>query len=112
MAPEFFRYRLDAASMDFGAVTDHSAGGDVEYWWWLIQKLTEMHQVPGRYLALFGNERSATYPNGHRNIIHPYLGLKRCPSRSATTVRWLERATVTCASLRRTDRLPGARLFG
>jgi len=70
--PEFFRYMLDAASMDFGAVTDHSAGGDVEYWWWLIQKLTEMHQVPGRYLALFGNERSATYPNGHRNIIHPY----------------------------------------
>ena len=28
--PEFYRYMIDAASMDFGAVTDHSAGGDVE----------------------------------------------------------------------------------
>jgi hypothetical protein len=74
-APEFFRYMIDAASMDFGAVTDHSAGGDVEYWWWITQKLTEMHQVPGRYRALFGYERSATYPNGHRNIIHPYRNI-------------------------------------
>ena len=68
--PDFFRYMIDAASMDFGAVTDHSAGGDNEYWWWLTQKLTEMHQAPGRYLALFGNERSVTFPNGHRNTLH------------------------------------------
>ncbi|MBI3698014.1 MAG: hypothetical protein HY238_24660 [Acidobacteria bacterium] len=70
--PDFFRYTIDAADLDFSAVTDHSAGGDVEYWWWLIQKMSEMHQVPGRYLSLYGYERTATYPNGHRNVIHPY----------------------------------------
>ncbi len=69
---DFFRYMIDAAGMDFGAITDHSAGADNEYWWWLTQKVTEMHQAPGRYLSLFGNERTAVFPHGHRNIIHPY----------------------------------------
>jgi hypothetical protein len=35
---DFFRYMLDATDMDFGAVTDHNAGGDNEYWWWYINK--------------------------------------------------------------------------
>jgi hypothetical protein len=66
---DFFRYMIDAASMDFGAVTDHNAGGDNEYWWWYINKLTDLYFVPNHYVALFGYERSATFPNGHRNII-------------------------------------------
>jgi hypothetical protein len=67
---DFYRYMIDAASMDFGASTDHNAGGDYEYWWWLTQKLTDLHHLPNSYVALFGYERSAIYPNGHRNIIH------------------------------------------
>jgi hypothetical protein len=67
---DFYRYMIDAAAMDFGASTDHNAGGDYEYWWWLTQKLTDVHHLPGSYVALYGYERSAVYPNGHRNIIH------------------------------------------
>lgn len=67
---DFFRYMIDAAAMDYGAITDHSAGGDSEYWWWLIQKVTEMYHVPGRYSSLFGYERTPHWPKGHKNIIH------------------------------------------
>ncbi len=67
---DFFRYMIDAAAMDYGAITDHSAGGDSEYWWWLIQKVTEMYHVPGRYRSLFGYERTPHWPKGHKNIIH------------------------------------------
>jgi hypothetical protein len=72
---DFMRYMFDAARMDFGAITDHNAGGDNEYWWWYTNKLTDLYHVPGRYTAMFGYERSATYPNGHRNIIHPYRNI-------------------------------------
>ena len=39
---DFFRYMIDAADMDFGAITDHNSGGDNEYWWWYINKLTDV----------------------------------------------------------------------
>ncbi|MBN8729137.1 MAG: hypothetical protein J0L64_01250 [Acidobacteria bacterium] len=64
---DFYRYMVDAASMDFGASTDHQ-GGAWPYWWWYTQKMTDMYHVPGLYLPIFGYERSATYPNGHRNM--------------------------------------------
>ena len=67
---DFFRYMIDAAAMDFGAITDHSAGGDYEYWWWLIQKVTEVHHAPGKYWSLFGYERTPHWPIGHKNVIH------------------------------------------
>jgi hypothetical protein len=64
---DFYRYMIDASAMDFGASTDHQ-GGAWPYWWWFTQKMTDMHHVPGSYAAIFGYERSATYPNGHRNM--------------------------------------------
>ena len=64
---DFYRYMIDAASMDFGASTDHQ-GGAWPYWWWYTQKMTDMYHVPGAYVPIFGYERSAIYPNGHRNI--------------------------------------------
>ncbi len=67
---DFYRYMIDSAEMDYGAITDHSVGGDYEYWWWLIQKTTDMHHVPGRYASLFGYERTPHWPKGHKNIIH------------------------------------------
>ncbi len=67
---DFFRYMIDSAALDFGAITDHSAGGDYEYWWWLMQKVTEMYHLPGRYVSLFGYERTPHWPKGHKNIIH------------------------------------------
>ena len=64
---DFYRYMIDAAAMDFGASTDHQ-GGAWPYWWWYTQKMTDMYHVPGAYVPIFGYERSALYPNGHRNM--------------------------------------------
>jgi hypothetical protein len=64
---DFYRYMIDAAAMDFGASTDHQ-GGAWPYWWWYTQKMTDMYFVPGSYVPLFGYERSAQFPFGHRNI--------------------------------------------
>jgi hypothetical protein len=67
--PEFYRYMLDAASMDFGASTDHQGGG-TDYWNFMTQKMTDMYLFPGRYISLYSYERNMGNPDGHRNIIH------------------------------------------
>ncbi|MBI1356238.1 MAG: hypothetical protein GC160_17995 [Acidobacteria bacterium] len=67
--PDFYRYMIDAAAMDFGASTDHQ-GGAWEYWWFYTQKMTDMYHVPGAYTPIYGFERSATQPNGHRNVFY------------------------------------------
>ncbi len=64
---DFYRYMIDASAMDFGASTDHQ-GGAWPYWWWYTQKMTDMYHVPGAYVPIFGYERSAVFPNGHRNM--------------------------------------------
>ncbi len=64
---DFYRYMIDAASMDFGASTDHQ-GGAWPYWWWYTEKMTDMYYVPGAYVPIYGYERSAQYPFGHRNM--------------------------------------------
>jgi hypothetical protein len=64
---DFYRYMIDAASMDFGASTDHQ-GGAWPYWWWYTLKMTDMYYVPGAYVPIYGYERSTQYPFGHRNI--------------------------------------------
>lgn len=76
---DFYRYMLDAASMDFGIISDHQYGGDREYWWWYTEKLADMFYAPERYIPLFGYERSVTYPNGHRNVIHSRRGVEHIP---------------------------------
>ncbi len=67
--PEFYRYMIDAARMDFGASTDHQAGG-TDYWSFLTLKMTDMLHFPERFTTLYGYERNVAYPDGHRNIIH------------------------------------------
>jgi hypothetical protein len=64
---DFYRYMIDAAAMDFGASTDHQ-GGSWPYWWWYTQKMTDMYLAPGAYVPIFGYERSAQWPFGHRNM--------------------------------------------
>ena len=66
---DFYRYMIDAASMDFGASTDHQ-GGSHDYWWWYSQKMTDMYHIPGAYVSLFGFERSVPYPGGHHNVLY------------------------------------------
>jgi hypothetical protein len=62
------RYALDAARLDFLAVTDHTR--DVApYPWWRTQKAADLFHVPGKYLPLYGYERSNNTPTGgHRNV--------------------------------------------
>ena len=66
---EFYRYMIDAAAMDFGASTDHQAGG-TDYWNSMTQKMADMYHFPQRFVPLYGYERNLANPFGHRNIIH------------------------------------------
>ena len=66
---------IDAADMDFGGVTDHQGGGGYEYWWWLTEKSNDLYHVPGSFTPFYGYERSARFPNGHRNIFHTARGV-------------------------------------
>ena len=72
---DFYRYMIDAAGMDFGAVTDHFAGGGHEYWWWLTEKSCDLYHLPRTFTTFYGYERSARFPNGHRNIFHTGRGV-------------------------------------
>ena len=74
-----FRYMMDAGAMDFYLVTDHKGTSDTEYSWWRTEKAEDMFHVPGRFVTLFGYERSLSYPNGHRNIIFAERGNRPIP---------------------------------
>jgi hypothetical protein len=71
---DFYRYMLDAAAMDFGALTDHNSGGDYEYGWWLIEKSCDLFHIPGVFTPFYAYERSVQFPGGHRNILHTRRG--------------------------------------
>jgi len=69
-----YRYAIDAAAMDFLAITEHNFGVEDEYDWWRSQKFADIYRVGSSFVPLFAYERSATYPNGHRNIVFRYRG--------------------------------------
>ena len=69
--PEFYRYMIDAADMDFGASTDHQAGG-TDFWNAMTQKLADMYHFPDRFSTLYGYERNPGNPFGHRNLIYTH----------------------------------------
>ncbi len=75
---DYFRYMMDAASMDTGIVSDHNAGGE-EYTWWRTEKAIDLFHIPGGYTPLFGYERSVPYPNGHRNVVFAQRGVHVLP---------------------------------
>lgn len=76
---DFYRYMIDVAAMDFGGLTDHQGGGHYAYWWWLSEKSCDMYYLAPRYVPLYGYERSARFPNGHRNVFHSYRGVPIFP---------------------------------
>lgn len=73
-----YRYALDAANLDYMAITDHMAGGQ-EYTWWRTEKASDMFHVSGFFTPLFGYERSVGYPTGHRNVIFAHRGVRVLP---------------------------------
>lgn len=68
-----YRYALDAAQLDFIMTADHGYGGQ-EYNWWRTEKAADLHFLPGRFVPMYGYERSVAYPNGHRNLVFPERG--------------------------------------
>ncbi|MEW6360468.1 MAG: hypothetical protein AB1696_29325 [Planctomycetota bacterium] len=72
---DLYRYALDAARLDYIAVTDHDAGGGArQYPWWRTQKSADIFHAPPVFVPLYGYERSVGYPGGHRNIVGPERG--------------------------------------
>lgn len=62
------RYALDAVEYDFLAVTDHTRDVDA-FSWWRTQKASDWFHIPGRYVPIYGYERSnITQGGGHRNV--------------------------------------------
>jgi hypothetical protein len=76
---DFYRYMIDVASMDFGGLSDHQGGGHYPYWWWLTEKSCDMYYLAPRFVPLYGYERSARFPHGHRNVFHAYRGVPVFP---------------------------------
>ena len=76
---EVYRYALDAAGFDYIAPTDHQGGYDQEYSWWQNQKLVDLFLVGETFLPLFAYERSLPFPNGHRNVVWSYRGVRTLP---------------------------------
>jgi hypothetical protein len=78
---DMYRYAIDAAELDFIATTDHNYGGNgkddivTTYDWWRTQKMADLFHVAGKFLPLFGYERSMNWPYGHRNVISPDRGI-------------------------------------
>lgn len=84
---DLYRYAIDAANLDYVAVTDHNYGAwldtdepespntDNEYQWWRTQKSADLFYAPGRFVPLYGYERSVNFPRGHRNILHVRRGV-------------------------------------
>jgi hypothetical protein len=74
-----WRYALDAASLDWMGNGDHDNGSGSEYMWWQIQKISDLHHHPPRFVAAMTYERSLQYPNGHRNVMMPRRGIRPLP---------------------------------
>jgi hypothetical protein len=76
-----YRYAIDAAELDFLMVSDHNgnAGPDTEYVNWLLQQAADVWMTPGKFVPLYGYERSVNYPNGHRNVIFSKRGNPTLP---------------------------------
>lgn len=83
---DFYRYMIDVAQMDFGSLTDHQGGGHYAYHWWLTEKSADMYYLAPRFVPLYGYERSAAFPNGHRNIFHSYRGVPIFPFQTKLTL--------------------------
>ena len=76
--PELYRYLIDAAAMDFGASTDHQAGG-TDFWNFMTQKMADMYHFPDRFSTLYAYERNPGNPHGHRNLLFTHRGYPITP---------------------------------
>ncbi len=76
---DFYRYTIDAAGFEYSALTEHNAGDDNQYFWWILQKANDLFYVPDRFTPLYAYERSLRFPNGHRNLLFAQRGVRTLP---------------------------------
>ena len=63
-----YRYALDAARLDFLAVTDHTRDTD-PFPWWRTQKANDLFYAKGTLVPIYAYERSnGVVGGGHRNV--------------------------------------------
>jgi len=76
-----YRYAIDAAELDFLLVSEHNGTGgpDEEYINFLLQQMADVFTIQGKFLPLYGYERSVAYPNGHRNVLFAKRGNPTLP---------------------------------
>ena len=78
-----YRYALNAAELDYLGLSEHhnNGGPNIEYINWLLGQRVDVYTVPGRFVPIYGYERGAGYPNGHRNIFFATRGNPTFPDR-------------------------------
>jgi hypothetical protein len=76
---DLWRYALDCADLDWIGNGDHDNGQGKEYTWWLTQKATDIYHAPPRFTPMFTYERSVQFPQGHRNVMWAYRGVRSLP---------------------------------
>lgn len=76
---DMWRYAIDAAGMDWIGDGDHDYGNGREYSWWTTQKAVTLFTLPGHFVPVYSYERSVRYPEGHRNCMFAYRGVRSLP---------------------------------
>lgn len=76
---DLWRYAIDAVSNDWIGDGDHDYGNGREYTWWTTQKAVTLFTIPGKFTPVFSYERSVVYPEGHRNCMFAYRGVRSLP---------------------------------
>jgi len=76
---DMWRYAIDAAGMDWIGDGDHDYGIGREYSWWTTQKAVTLFTLPGHFTPVYSYERSVRYPEGHRNCMFAYRGVRSLP---------------------------------
>ena len=77
-----YRYAMNVAELDYLGMSEHhnSGGPNIDYINWLLQQRVDVFHVSGRFVPLYGYERSVGYPNGHRNIFFARRGNPTFPN--------------------------------
>lgn len=76
---DMWRYAIDAAAMDWIGDGDHDYGNGREYSWWTTQKAVTLFTLPNHFVPVYSYERSVRYPEGHRNCMFAYRGVRSLP---------------------------------
>ena len=76
---DMWRYAIDAAGMDWIGDGDHDYGNGREYSWWTTQKAVTLFTLPKHFVPVYSYERSVRYPEGHRNCMFAYRGVRSLP---------------------------------